>query len=192
MNIAGLWRLGWVALVPGLVACAPEAGGGFDRTLTAGSVSFRVQCDNASSINRLTVTPAGLELDNRPAAVDADGLVTGAEVADLDGNGFPEVYVYVTSVGSGSYGTLVAYAVNRGKSMTPVYLPPLQDDPALTAGYMGHDEFAVAENRLVRRFPLYRPGDTNAAPTGKTRQIAYRLVAGEAGWVLRVDQVTEH
>ena len=50
---------------------------------------------------------------------------------------------------------------------------------------MGHDEFRVVESSLVRRFPVYREGDTNAKPTGGTRQISYELKAGEAGWVLR-------
>lgn len=58
----------------------------------------------------------------------------------------------------------------------------LEDDPDVTRGYMGHDEFAVGEGSLLRRFPVYREGDNNAAPTGGTRQIRYKLEAGEAGW----------
>jgi hypothetical protein len=54
---------------------------------------------------------------------------------------------------------------------------------------MGHDEFAVVERVLVRRFPVYKPGDTNSNPTGGMRQIAYKLFSGEAGWVLRVERV---
>jgi hypothetical protein len=29
------------------------------------------------------------------------------------------------------------------------------------------------------------PGDTNAKPTGGTRQISYKLVAGEAGFLFK-------
>jgi len=50
---------------------------------------------------------------------------------------------------------------------------------------MGHDQFAVVETTLMRRFPVYRPGDSNAKPTGGTRQISYELVAGEAGFQLK-------
>jgi hypothetical protein len=50
---------------------------------------------------------------------------------------------------------------------------------------MGHDQYAVVETRLVRRFPVYRPGDSNASPTGGTRQVSYKLVPGEAMWQLR-------
>jgi hypothetical protein len=113
-------------------------------------------------------------------------------LADLDGDSWPEIYVYVSSAGSGSYGSLVAYAVNNGKSISPIYLPPLEQTEEALPGYMGHDEFAVVENRLVRRFPVYNDGDTNANPTGGTRQVQYRLIKGEAGWVLRPDRLVDY
>jgi hypothetical protein len=97
----------------------------------------------------------------------------------------------VTSAGSGSYGSLVAYAANRKKSLTEIYLPPMQDDPKASKGYMGHDEFAVIENSLARRFPLYKEGDTNGKPSGGMRQIQYKLKAGEAGWILKVQRIDE-
>jgi len=43
----------------------------------------------------------------------------------------------------------------------------------------------------MRRFPIYLEDDTNAAPTGVTRQIQYKLEPGEAGWILRQDRVVE-
>ena len=98
----------------------------------------------------------------------------------------------MTSAGSGGYGGLAAWAVNKGKSMTPITLPPVADAPKLSQGYMGHDEFAVVEGTLVQRFPIYRDGDSNAKPTGGTRQLQYKLKAGEAGWVLRLDKVVEY
>jgi hypothetical protein len=44
----------------------------------------------------------------------------------------------------------------------------------------------------VRRFPVYREGDANAAPSGGTRQIQYKLVAGDSGWVLHKDRIVEY
>ena len=155
-------------------------------------ISFIVHASSGSSINRLSIKPDGLSGDNTALSDELDGTAYRAEIADLDNNGWPEVYVYVSSAGSGSYGSLAAYAVNNGKSVTPVYLPPLEQSPEAVAGYMGHDQFAVVENRLVRRFPIYQPGDTNAQATGGTRQLQYRLEPGEAGWILRVDKVVDY
>ena len=167
------------------------AGGGLDRTLALQGVSFRVTSPNEGSINKLRIEPNGLKADNSPVEREIEGSVNNVEVADLNVDGSPELYIYVTSAGSGSYGSLVAYAVNRGKSMSEITLPPLEDSPGASKGYMGHDEFAVVENRLVRRFPVYRPGDTNAAPTGGHRQVQYTLKAGEAGWILRPDKIVD-
>lgn len=171
-------------------AAAPERP--FDRTLALQGISFRVQSANDSSINTLELVPSGLEIDNSTITRQIDGQVTGAEVADLDADGSPEIYVYVNSAGSGSYGSLVAYAANRKKSLSEIYLPPVTGDKKAAKGYMGHDEFAVVEGTFVRRFPVYRDGDINAKPTGGMRQLQYKLRPGEAGWMLRLERIVEY
>jgi hypothetical protein len=181
-----------VAATNPAVAKAAPSSGGFDRTLSEQGITFRVRSANTGSLNRVRIEPQGLKGKNLAVEKEIDGTVVDAEVADLNIDGSPEVYVYVTSAGSGSYGSLVAYAVNKRKSMTEIYLPSLADDPKAAKGYRGHDEFRVVENTLVRRFPVYRDGDTNAQPTGGIRQVQYKLKAGEAGWVLRPDQIVNY
>jgi hypothetical protein len=171
---------------------SPAAGAApsdFDRTLELHGVTFRVTSPNSGSINRVTVRPAGLEIDNSPLIAEVDGTVTDAEIADLNADGSPEVYIYVTSAGSGSYGSLLAYGANNKKSLSAIHLPPVSENPDVSSGYMGHDEFEVVDNRLVQRFPVYNDTDTNAEPTGGMRQLEYRLTRGEAGWILAVDRV---
>ena len=160
----------------------------FSERLELQGVAFHVTCDNAGSLNTLRIVPSGRL--NKPVVIEQqiDGKVVGAEVADLDRNGVPEIYVYVQSAGSGSYGSVVGHAVNKRRTITPIYMPELAEDPKAAAGYMGHDRFAVVEGWMVRTFPVYRPGDTNAAPSGGTRQLQYRLVSGEASWLLRLDR----
>jgi len=169
------------------VPATAAATAGFERTLELQGITFRVSSTNDRSLNQLRIVPAGLSIDNTPIAREVEGTVTGAQVADLDRNGSPEVYVYVQSAGSGSYGSLVAYAANNRKSLSEIYLPPVTDNPAVSKGYMGHDNFAVTKDALVRRFPVYREHDSNAQPTGGTRQLRYKLTPGEAGWVLQLD-----
>jgi hypothetical protein len=159
--------------------------------LSYGDIRFALRATADGSINQLRIQTSGLAVDNSDISVELDGTAYRAEVADLDNNGWPEIYVYVSSAGSGSYGSLAAYAVNNGKSITTIHLPPLEQSPDALEGYMGHDEFAVVENRLVRRFPIYRKDDTNAAPTGGTRQLQYRLAPGETGWVLMLDRAVD-
>ena len=164
----------------------------YDQTLEYSGISFNVLATGDGSIGSVTITPSGLEVDNSPVTRETDGKVVLAEVADLNVDGSPEVYVYTQSAGSGSYGGLIAYAANDRKSLSEIYLPPVAENPEASKGYMGHDEFRVVENTLVQRFPVYKEGDTNAAPTGGTRQLQYKLEPGEAGWVLRVDKIVEY
>ena len=192
--VAALMAAISIAAVPA-VAQTPKSASPlapFDKTLTLQGMSFRVVCANSSSINQLEIIPAGLEIDNRPISRTIEGTVTSAEVADLNADASPEVYVHVTSVASGSYGSLVAYGANRRKSLSEIYLPPVSDDAKAAQGYMGHDDFAVVEGTLVRRFPVYKDGDSNVAPSGGVRQMQYKLKPGEANWQLKLDRVVEY
>jgi hypothetical protein len=182
---------GCAAHAPLFAADKPAAGAAFDKKLELQGVTFQVSCRNKGSMNQLTLVPTGLSGENKKIEVEVDGTVTGAEVEDLNADGSPEVYVYTQSAGSGSYGSVIAYAANKKKSLSPITLPDLMEDKAASKGYMGHDEFALVENRLMRRFKLYKEGDSNGKPSGKTRQISYRLEAGEAGWILRPGKPTD-
>lgn len=175
------------------VSLADEVSGkdSFDKKLTLQGITFHVTCPNKGSINHVKIHPSGLKAENTPIKAEVDGMVTGAEVADLNADGSPEIYIYTQSAGSGSYGNVIAYAANHKKSLSIITLPDLSEDKKASKGYQGHDEFAVVENRLARRFKLYELADTNSRPTGKTRQISYRLEAGEAGWLLRADSSNE-
>jgi hypothetical protein len=164
----------------------------FERILSLQGTGFRLSSRNEGSINPLTINVTGLPKLTAPVVRDMDGQATGAELADLDVDGRPELYVYVRSAGSGSYGSLLAWAVTPDGTLSEIVLPPLADTPGADTGYMGHDQFAVVEGTLVRRFPVYKVGDTNAAPSGGVRQLQYKLRLGAAGKRLEVDRVVEY
>lgn len=155
----------------------------FEKRLSLQGLTFHVTSANEGSLGTLKIIVEGLKRPAAPIERQIDGAVLDAEIADLDANGFPELYVYTQSAGSGSYGTTIGYASNQNKSVTEIYLPtPGKRD---ARGYRGHDAFSIVEQYLVRRFPIYRATDINAKPTGGLRQIQYRLRPGEAGWILR-------
>lgn len=162
-------------------AQAPVAPAAFSKTAELQGISFKVEADAGT----LTVTPSGLEATNEPMSKTIEGRVTSAETADIDVDGSPEIYVFLSADGGGG---LVGYAVNKRKSLSAIYLRPITDDAENSKGYQGHDEFAVLENRIGHRFPLI---GADGKPTGKMRQLQYKLAPGEAGWQLVVDRVTE-
>lgn len=164
----------------------------FSKVLTLQNIGFTISSVKDENTNSLTIAPFGLSVTNEPVTHNIDGTVTNAEIEDLNADGFPEVLVYVQGVGSGSYGSVVGYSVNNGKSMSQIYLPPVTENKEANKGYMGHDEFAIVETTFVQRFPVYKKGDTNANPTGGTRQIQYKLKDGEASRKFVVDKVVEY
>jgi hypothetical protein len=160
----------------------------FAQVLELQGVTFNVVSPNAATPNAVTVSTTGLEIDNSAWSQDVNGIVTGADVADLNVDGSPEVYVYVRSAGAEAKGSVVAYVANNRKSLSMAFMAPLSDTPGATDGYRGQDEFAVLEGVLGRRFPIH---DESGAPTGGIRQLQYTLNAGEAGWLLKVDRILE-
>lgn len=159
-----------------------EATTAFNRTLSLQGVRFMVESPNRPAGNTVRIATEGLA--NGASIIDRDihGAVIGADIADLDTNGSPEVYIYVAAAGTRGHAALVAYASNRGKSLSDIYLPPLEDEQGAAIGFVGPEAIAVVETSLVRRF---------AVEGGKTRQLRYRLHAGEAGWLLRLDRTDE-
>lgn len=148
--------------------------------LTLQGVTFKVQAKGEGSVQQLTVHASQGGKSFPVIKTEVLGSITGSEVEDLNSDGRPELLLYVTNAGSGSYGSVMAWSASKGHNLLPITMPELSGK--LAKGYMGHDQFAVVETTLMRRFPIYRADDSNAKPTGGSRQISYKLVAGEAGF----------
>jgi len=160
---------------------APAQSSEFSKTLSLQDVTF----DLKTAKGQLIVTPSGLEYEE-PFVQDIEGTVTGAEIEDLNNNGSPEVVVY-TSSGAEAYGNAYGFSALGKSSMVPIYLPDIRNNAEASQGYQGHDEFALVETTLARRFPIY----ANGSPSGKTRQIQYKMVPGENSPVFQVDKIVE-
>ena len=168
----------------------PALAAPLDKTLTDGEVSFHITATNTADGNKVTVSPKGLKNSNDPVSFEVDGELTKTILEDANGDNVAELFLVFTSEGSGSYGQVKAFSTNGGKSLTDIVIaePAAKD----MEGYMGHDEYEVMENTFIRRFPVYKAGDSNAKPTGGWRQIQYKLSPGEASWHLRVDRVASY
>jgi len=155
------------------VPVATARGTAFDRTLEHDGVAFRVRSANTGSINDLRIDLSG-RAPAQSLRREIAGLVAGAHAADLDADGMPELYVIMTSAGSGSYGEVLGITVGADARVELIALADDPDSPALR-GYQGHDRFHFEERALLRRFPVYRAQDPNARPGGGTRELRYRL-----------------
>ena len=140
----------------------------------------------------LYIQPIGLEIDNSRVSHALDGRkVVGAEIGDLNIDGFPEVLVYLQSTDGSKKGDVIGYSINNGKSMSQISYDSSVDDSSKFAGYTGNDDFAIVESTFVRRFPISQ-SDAADKESPKTRQIQYKLIDGEACRVLTIDKVLEY
>ncbi len=164
----------------------------FDKELSLQGIDFHVRSINTGFDTKLTVKPSNLKIDNRPVEQGIKGYVTGAEVEDMNSDGFPELLIYTKSMESGIFGSVVGYSVNNGKSMSQIYFPNVKDNPKINQGYFGYDEFTMIETKLGQRFPLFKEKDGKLVSTGKMRQVTYTLADGEAQRFFKIDQVSEY
>ena len=151
----------------------------FQKKLSLQGVEYAITSIGNGSVLNVIVIPSGFKEKMDTIKFQSDPIL-GAEMEDLDHDGFPELLIYSQSAGSGSYGHVIAYSPNKGKSISPIYFPDLVVNSPESKGYMGHDQFTIIESSLSRRFPIYEQNSFNSKPTGKIRQLQYKLKNGEA------------
>lgn len=160
----------------------------FTQTFTHKRQSYAVEVASGVTRSTVTITPKGLTLSNKPVKKEMDGLFTRAEMADLDADGEPEIYVFMKSAETGDKASAFAAASDQGRRIVEVPVPDLAADAKNSDGYRGSDEFAIVEKVLARRFPLH---DASGEPTGTMRQMQYKLVKGATGPELKLEHVAE-
>jgi hypothetical protein len=160
---------------------APASAEPFEETLVSGSVSFRLQSPNTANGNTLTISPSGLQVRNDVQEIDVEGLVESARLADLNQDGFPEVYIFARESAS-QRGHVYAFTSYRNRSYGQIYVVPLQEGSERLQGYEGQDAFELTDTRLLRSFPVYKEGQA----TGQERVLTYQLLKGEASFRLEL------
>jgi hypothetical protein len=154
-----------------------------DTTMKVGKAGFRINCYNKSAEkNPITIYPVGFESEARDFSFELKGVLIGAEVDDLNKDGFPELLLYVAPQDSLNKSSVIAISSQENKSVAPIVFPDILDDPRLRDSYKGSDKYMLLEGVLMRTYPLYEK-DANGVqqPTGKMRRLMYRVAPGEQG-----------
>ena len=164
-----------------------DVAGYFKEYKTKTGKAFVVDKEGEGSNITLKITPKGFEYGEQMVLTNVDP-VADVFLADLNKDGFEELYVVTQAAGSGSYATLYGFSSNNDKSVTQISVPEITENDlkGKFKGYQGHDKFYVENGKLYRKFPVYKEGDANANPTGGEKVVEYVLKPGEATWVLVV------
>jgi len=168
-------------------------GSKFDSLLKVGKVGYHVFCKSKSANeSELRVKPIGFQNTAREADFYIKGRITSALIDDLNNDGFPDLVLVAYTDSGDSYKTIYAFASDQNKSIVPIAMPDLMLDGKLNGGYRGQDEFTMMEGTIMRKFPVYKPGDEKDKPTGGKRAIQYTMTGkAESGYKFKVMQTYE-
>lgn len=143
-----------------------------------------------SSISDIYISGIGFQNSSAMLKFKSSDPIENYLVADIDADGFEELYLITRSVGSGSYGKIVGVSSNKGKSYKSIYIPEYDKSLNLKLdyleGYMGNDFIYVKDKHLWREFPVYKSTDTNNNATGGICKIVYALVEYNNSFSLQV------
>lgn len=153
----------------------------YTQTLRYNIYSFSIDAPDSGIVRELTIKAHRGQLLLTNFRVRIEGAVAGAQVADLDKNRYPELYVYSSTSGGGSYGRVYGWQ----------FLPERKADVMVVnwrlspeRGYMGRDSLWIERDVLCRQYPVFRPGDDETEPTGGNRIVRYRLRSVGPGFAL--------
>lgn len=162
-----------------------------DTTMKFGKSGYRIVCTNKNpDKNLLTVKPINFEKEaGGDFTLDIKGRLLKTEVEDLNRDGFPDLLLYtIMPDDSLNRVNLFAIASEENKSVVPIALPDIYNDPKLRIGYKGNDTFFLMEGNLIRRYPIFpTEGAPAAAANGNmVRQVQYAVVREERGYKFKV------
>jgi hypothetical protein len=176
-----------------VAAAAQPAVTVLDFKTMSGKTFSVIEEKTSASISKVTVVAKDFTASNDSFSVGEVDPVANILQADLNKDGFEEVYIITRSTGSGSAGNIYGYSSNKDKSISSIHVQEVSGKDLAKGGkfegYQGHDSIYVKGNLLARQFPVYQGNDSNAAPTGGTRTVYYALKPGEAAWQLAVSSV---
>lgn len=152
----------------------------YDSTMKIGKAGYKVTCTNRNpEKNTINISPIGFDNTVRDFSFEIKGRILKSEVDDVNRDGYVDLLLYVYNGDTLNKGSVICISSEANNSVVPIGFPDIVDDPKLREGYRGFDEFLLMEGILNRRFPLFTTDSTGSKPTGKTRQVIYRVVSGE-------------
>ena len=160
------------------------------KTASGKSIDLIINKKN-NSLSDFTIVAIDFQHSTDSLGISDSDPLQDVAIKDLDANGYDELYLITNSVGSGSYSSVFGFASNQDLSLTTIFVPDISENDVQTGGpfhgYMGHDSIYFTNNRMYRKYPVYKDGDPNCCPTGGDKTVSYQLKAGEATWKLEIE-----
>ncbi|MCE1163887.1 MAG: hypothetical protein LWX07_00635 [Bacteroidetes bacterium] len=106
--------------------------------------------------------------------------------ADLDNDGFEEMYLFTRGFKPGEYAHIFGIASDGDMTFKEINFPAIKPGEINTGGpfegYNGRDVFIIKNNVLERTFPVHRPGDTYENPGLGYKTLYYTIEKSAEGF----------
>ena len=137
-----------------------------------------------SQVN-ISVEVRGFSTDSALVEFGENDPVIAIQQADLDKDGFEELYLFTRSTDPEAYGTVFGLYSNQDKSVSMISFegatPYNTKEGESYAGYQGKDVFMIEDGVLRNAFPIHLADGTIQGQ----RTVVYELVSGETSMRLR-------
>lgn len=136
----------------------------------------------------VSVESKGFDHDQSPIDLGEIDPVVQVKLADLDKDGFEELYLATQSAGPEAFGTMYGFYSDQDRDVLLVSYegasPYTMKEGGPYEGYQGGDSFLFGENSLVNSFQVKLPQSSSVVK----RALRYKLVREEGSIVLRPDR----
>jgi hypothetical protein len=140
----------------------------------------------------VSVESRGFANDQAPLDLGEIDPVIQVRLADLDKDGFEELYLVTQAAGEEAYGTVYGFYSDGDRDVLLISYegasPYTMKEGGPFEGYRGADAFLFNENSLVNAFPVTLQESTTALE----RKVYYKLVKEEGAIILRPDRWAAH
>jgi heat shock protein HslJ len=141
---------------------------------------------NGESLSTITITSN--DFASSASITLEKNTLTNAFLADLNNDGFDELYLVTEAAGSGSYGDIIGFASDKDIILVPIAVADIKEDDTVAGGifegYEGHDRITFKNGILTREFPVTTEEATSGSPKIITKKITYTLESEGGDYVL--------
>lgn len=156
--------------------------------------SFEIrEVKQSSSMAQIHVQGIGFQQANQTLCFDKVSPFESALVADIDNNGFEELYVITRSTGKKKQAGIYGIVSVGGVKYKPIYIPEFDTSNGSSFsyldGYKGNDSIYIKDKTLKRIFPVALFDSLANCERNGFREITYKLVEFENSFSLQVSNV---
>ena len=141
----------------------------YNKILNSDGIEFKISSENKDNKNIVSISTKGLSEVEYNETFDIKNYeITNSEVADLDSDGSPELFIYTQSKDKEKYTKVLIFSVNNKKSMSEAFFA--EDNKS-----QSQNKFFIEGKHLCE------------VSSSNQQKVCYKLVNGEASKLLKTD-----